>query len=70
MGGSRPGAAGGKFDRDRNAKGGKGGLRVNREIRAPEVRVIDEDGTMLGIFPPFKALELAEERTLIEKHWK
>jgi len=70
-GGSRPGGpggpgGGGKFGRgDRDAKGGgKGGLRVNREIRAPEVRVIDEDGTMLGIFPPFKALELAEERGL------
>lgn len=58
------GGGGGRPDRNRGEKPGNKGLRVNREIRAPEVRVIDEDGTMLGIFPPFKALELAEERGL------
>ncbi|MES2962288.1 MAG: translation initiation factor IF-3 [Bdellovibrionota bacterium] len=42
----------------------KGGLRVNREIRAPEVRVIAEDGAMLGVFPPQEALRMAEERGL------
>ncbi len=42
----------------------KDGPRVNREIRAPEVRVIDEDGTMLGIFPPFEALRMAEAKSL------
>ena len=53
------------FDRDRGGKGGgKGGLRVNREIRAPEVRVIDEDGTMLGVFPPMEALRMAESKGL------
>jgi len=56
---------GNRFDRDRNTKRpGKDGLRVNREIRAPEVRVIDENGAMLGIFPPFEALKMAEERGL------
>lgn len=39
-------------------------MRVNREIRAPEVRVIDEDGTMLGVFPPFEALRMAEAKGL------
>jgi translation initiation factor IF-3 len=39
-------------------------LRVNREIRAAEVRVIDEDGTMLGIFPPMEALRMAEAKGL------
>jgi translation initiation factor IF-3 len=53
------------FDRDRGPKrGGKDGLRVNREIRAPEVRVIDEDGTMLGVFPPIDALRMAEAKGL------
>lgn len=42
----------------------KDGPRVNREIRAPEVRVIDDDGTMLGIFPPFEALKMAEAKGL------
>jgi len=37
---------------------------VNREIRAPEVRVIDEDGKMLGVFPPAEALRLAEGKGL------
>ncbi len=45
-------------------KGGKDSLRINREIRAPEVRVIDEDGTMLGVFPPHEALRLAEGKGL------
>jgi translation initiation factor IF-3 len=60
MGGGRP------FERgDRGPKrGGKDGLRVNREIRAPEVRVIDEDGTMLGVFPPPEALRMAEAKGL------
>ncbi len=37
---------------------------MNREIRAPEVRVIDEDGTMLGVFAPMEALRMAEDRGL------
>ena len=65
---SRPGPGGGgrSFDRDnRGKRGGKdSGLRVNRDIRAPEVRVIDEDGTMLGVFPPFEALRMAEAKGL------
>jgi translation initiation factor IF-3 len=53
------------FDRDRGPKrGGKDGLRVNREIRAPEVRVIDEDGTMLGVYSPMEALRMAEAKGL------
>jgi translation initiation factor IF-3 len=67
-GGSRPPAGGGRsFDKDRDRgqkRPGKDGLRVNREIRAPEVRVIDEEGTMLGVFPPFEALRMAEDRGL------
>lgn len=39
-------------------------LRVNREIRAKEVRLIGETGTQMGIFPLEKALRIASERNL------
>lgn len=39
-------------------------LRVNRAIRARQVRVIDEDGKQLGIFTIQEALNIAEERDL------
>ena len=39
-------------------------MRVNREIRAPQVRVIDEDGNMLGVMSVPEALRLAEDRGL------
>ncbi|MCS7165696.1 MAG: translation initiation factor IF-3 [Candidatus Calescibacterium sp.] len=38
--------------------------RVNREIRAPRVRVIDEQNRNLGIMDISEALELAEEKGL------
>lgn len=41
-----------------------GGLRVNREISASEVRVVDEDGKMVGVMPLFQALVMAEGRNL------
>ncbi len=37
---------------------------MNREIRAPQVRVIDDDGSMLGVFSVPEALRLAEDRGL------
>jgi translation initiation factor IF-3 len=37
---------------------------VNREIRAPEVRLIDEGGAMLGVMSVPEALRMAEERGL------
>ena len=37
---------------------------INEEIRDKEVRVIDTDGTMLGIMPTAKALDLANEKKL------
>ena len=37
---------------------------INEEIRDKEVRVIDTDGTMLGVMPTDKALELATEKKL------
>jgi translation initiation factor IF-3 len=37
---------------------------INEEIRAPEVRLIDEDKKQLGVVPLTKALEVAAERDL------
>lgn len=38
--------------------------QINEEIREKEVRVIDSDGTMLGIMPLEEALNLAAEKKL------
>ncbi len=38
--------------------------RVNHRIRAPEIRVIAEDGEQLGVMRPDEALKIAEERGL------
>jgi translation initiation factor IF-3 len=37
---------------------------VNERIRAREVRVIDDNGTQLGIMPPFQAMKIAREQSL------
>jgi len=37
---------------------------VNRRIRVPEVRVIADDGTQLGVMPTFEAMRAAEEKGL------
>ncbi|MCX7880200.1 MAG: translation initiation factor IF-3 [Ignavibacteria bacterium] len=37
---------------------------VNKQIRVPELRVVDENGKMLGIFPTQEALKIAFEREL------
>lgn len=39
-------------------------LRVNQQIRAREIRVIDERGEQLGVMDPRDALRLAQERDL------
>ncbi len=39
-------------------------MRINREIRAPKVRVIDKDGGQLGVLPLLEALMRAEEAGL------
>lgn len=38
--------------------------RVNNQIRVPEVRVIDETGTQLGVMATSQALNIARERGL------
>ena len=40
------------------------GVRINREIRAREVRVIDPEGKQLGILPLVEAL-----RTAANSNW-
>ena len=37
-------------------------LLINEEIREREVRVIDADGTQLGIMPTKEALRIAQEK--------
>jgi len=38
--------------------------RVNRQIKAKEVRLVDQDGKQIGILPLQEALRIAEERGL------
>jgi translation initiation factor IF-3 len=40
------------------------GPRINRAIRVPEVRLIDEDGAQLGVVPTQQALEMARQKDL------
>ena len=40
------------------------GPRVNEKIRIPQIRVINDDGKMLGIMSPKEALALAKEQGL------
>ena len=42
----------------------KNELRINKRIKAQDVRVIDENGKMLGILPITEALKLAFEAEL------
>ena len=39
-------------------------LRINQMIRVPQVRVLDEDGSQLGVMPTQQALAMAQERGL------
>ena len=39
-------------------------IRINEQIRAPQVRVIDDSGKQLGVMPPSEALRLAREKDL------
>ncbi|MBC7458085.1 MAG: translation initiation factor IF-3, partial [Bdellovibrionaceae bacterium] len=52
-----------KFDRDKK-RGDKDGLRVNRDIRAQQIRVIDELGEMLGVMTVPEGIRIAEDRGL------
>ena len=39
-------------------------LQINEQIRDREIRVIDSDGSQLGIMPSKKAMELAEQKNM------
>ncbi len=39
-------------------------FRVNQQVRAPEVRLIDDQGNLLGVIPTEEALKLAQEKGL------
>lgn len=39
-------------------------MRINEQIRVPQIRVIDTDGTQLGIMSPREALRIAESKGL------
>lgn len=65
--GQGPGGAGRVVSRLFSSKGGSPisrDLRVNHEIRAREVRLIDEDGTQLGVLPIRDALRIAMDKGL------
>ncbi|MBX3022434.1 MAG: translation initiation factor IF-3 [Bdellovibrionales bacterium] len=62
-----PPAGGGRSfggDKFRKGKRDDGGLRVNGEIYAPQVRLIDENGQMVGVMSSREALQIAESRSL------
>ena len=39
-------------------------IRINEQIRAPKIRVVDESGKQLGIMTPSEAMRMAHERDL------
>ncbi len=39
-------------------------IRTNERIRAREIRVIDDQGSMIGVMPPYEALKMAREKNL------
>lgn len=60
-----PGGGGGKPSNPNSTQNpSKDKYRVNREIRAREVRLIDDDGKMLGVYNIHEALSLAQQRGL------
>lgn len=64
-GGYRPGGPGGNRSNQRNNGRFVDQTRINERIRAPKVRVIDEDGQhQLGILPTAQAIRIAKERGL------
>ena len=48
-------------NRENAAPSKKDGPRINREIRVPEVRLVDPDGQMLGITGINEAIKMAED---------
>ncbi|MFN5381696.1 MAG: translation initiation factor IF-3 [Alphaproteobacteria bacterium] len=42
----------------------KDGPRFNRDIKSPEIRLVDENAEMIGVMPTIQALKLAAEKGL------
>ena len=39
-------------------------FRINEQIKAPQIRLIDKDGKMIGIVPVHEGIKLAKESDL------
>lgn len=68
-GSSSGGPSGPSFPRPRFSRGpyptpSKDEHRINERIRVPQVRLIDENGTQVGVVPTFEALRMAKDRGL------
>ena len=54
-----------RMDKNKFGKYKVYGARINEKIRIPTIRVINEEGKMLGIMSPKEALEIAKVMVLI-----
>ena len=51
-------------DRRRNTPNNRDLTKTNEQIRFPQIRVIDSDGSQLGVITPREALSIAQEKDL------
>ena len=51
-------------DRRRNTPNNRDLTKTNEQIRFPQIRVIDSDGSQLGVITPKEALTIAQEKEL------
>lgn len=51
-------------DRRRNTPNNRDLTKTNEQIRFPQIRVIDSDGSQLGVITPREALTIAQEKEL------
>ena len=51
-------------DRRRNTPNNQDQTKTNGQIRFPQIRVIDSDGSQLGVITPREALAIAQEKNL------
>lgn len=51
-------------DRRRNTPNNRDLTKTNEQIRFPQIRVIDSDGSQLGVITPKEALSIAQEKDL------
>ena len=51
-------------DRRRNTPNNRDLTKTNEQIRFPQIRVIDSDGSQLGVISPREALTIAQEKNL------